>query len=77
MPNFETVRSQFPITQTSVFLNHAENGVTKHDSWLRDQARVRQQVAALVSGSSEAVVFVQNTSSGLSLAANGIRWKAW
>jgi len=96
MPNFETVRSQFPITQTSVFLNHAaagpiplmardavcdlltdhaENGVTNHDSWLRDHARVRRQVAALVSGSSEAVAFVQNTSSGLSLAANGIRWK--
>jgi len=94
--DFEAIRTEFPITQTCAFLNHAaagpiplrardavhelltdhtEKAVTNHAAWVADQDTIRARVARLVNGDKNGVSFVQNTSSGLSLAANGIQWK--
>jgi selenocysteine lyase/cysteine desulfurase len=44
-------------------------------AWRDDVERVRGQVAWLVGSRSDNVAFVQNTSFGLSVAANGIDWR--
>ena len=104
MSDFEAIRTEFPVTQTCVLLNHAaarsillrardavhqlltdhaektvtnhaEKAVTNHAAWVSDQDTIRARVARLVNGDKNGVSFVQNTSSGLSLAANGIQWK--
>jgi cysteine desulfurase/selenocysteine lyase len=57
---------------TAVTHQHLTRGFQK--TWRADIERVRGQVAALVGGHVDGVAFVQNTSFGISLAANGIDW---
>lgn len=45
------------------------------DSWRDDVEHVRGQVAELVGSSPGNIAFSQNTSTGLSIAANGIGWR--
>ena len=55
--------------------DHAENGVRNHAEWSRYYQRLRERLAVLVGGRPGGIAFVQNTSSGISLAANGIDWR--
>lgn len=45
------------------------------DAWRDDIEKVRSQIARLVHSKPENVAFVQNTSFGLSVAANGVDWQ--
>lgn len=54
-------------------IDHASGGFDP--AWRDDIERVRGQVAWLVGSHAENVAFVQNTSFGLSVAANGIDWQ--
>lgn len=56
-----------------VVTGHANRGFDF--AWRDNVEQVRQQVAWLIGSSSENVAFVQNTSFGLSIAANGIDWR--
>lgn len=55
---------------------HARLGVTNHAEWSHRYKILRSQIAALVNGREDGVAFVQNTSSGLSIAATGLDWSA-
>lgn len=46
-----------------------------HDSWRDEIETVRAQVAALLGSTAGNIAFTQNTSTGLSIAANGIDWR--
>ena len=56
--------------------DHAQQAAMNHADWLQRHNEIRRGVANLVNGDEQRVAFVQNTSSGLSIAANGIRWVA-
>ncbi len=53
--------------------DHASRGF--HPAWRDDIERVRGQVAWLIGSHPDNVAFVQNTSFGVSIAANGIDWQ--
>ena len=59
---------------SAVVDGHVERGF--QNSWRDEIARVRAQAARLVGSQPENIAFVQNTSFGLSLAANGITWRS-
>jgi selenocysteine lyase/cysteine desulfurase len=54
--------------------DHAGHGFDM--AWRDDVEQVRRQVAWLIGSRTDNVAFVQNTSHGLSIAANGIDWQA-
>jgi selenocysteine lyase/cysteine desulfurase len=54
--------------------DHASRGFDS--GWRGDVERVRSQVAWLVGSRIDNIAFVQNTSFGLSIAANGIDWQS-
>lgn len=93
----ERLRSQFPVTQRFVYMNHAALGplptaaVERTAALARDLAesgdehwgdrlaeadRVRTLAARLVNARApHEIAFVQNTSDGLSVVAEGVDWK--
>ncbi len=44
--------------------------------WADRERQVREQSAALINARPEQIAFIKNTSEGISLAANGIAWRA-
>lgn len=96
MINSHDIRSRYPVTESSIYFDHAAagpislnvqqamvemiedhtlHGVDHHSNWVERYHQVRSQVARLVGGSPENIAFTQNTSQGLSLAANGLALK--
>ncbi len=53
--------------------DHAGQGF--NPAWRDDIERVRAQIAWLIGSRSDNIAFVQNTSFGISIAANGIDWR--
>ena len=53
--------------------DHAGHGF--NPAWRNDIERVRAQIAWLIGSQPDNVAFVQNTSFGISIAANGIDWR--
>jgi len=51
------------------------HGTTKLAEWWAAIEHTRQKVARLVNARPEEIAFVRNTSDGLSLIANGLRWR--
>jgi selenocysteine lyase/cysteine desulfurase len=45
------------------------------NEWIQTLDRARKLIAELIGASSEEIAFVTNTSHGLSMIANGIRWR--
>ena len=54
---------------------HALYGPLRTAQWERRYAEVREGVARLVNGRSSHIAFIQNTSDGISLVANGFTWQ--
>ncbi len=54
----------------------AENGVVSDPRWVKRIAEVRKLAAQLLNASSEDVAFVKNTSEGIGIVAEGIRWNS-
>jgi cysteine desulfurase / selenocysteine lyase len=50
--------------------------VMERGEWAARMARVRALSAALINARPDQIAFIKNTSEGLSLAANGIEWRA-
>lgn len=55
------------------YTNHA---LLHKDEWNARTRRVREQGARLLNARPDQIAFIKNTSEGLSLAANGIDWRA-
>lgn len=93
MINQQSIRDQYPVTQSAIYFNHAAAGpislkvkeamaavtedqarfgVIHHSDWVQRYGRVRGQLARLVGSAPEHISFSQNTSHGLSIAANGL-----
>lgn len=55
--------------------DHAEFSLLHMSHWQERYAEIRAQAARLVCGKTEGIAFIQNTSHGISIAANGIEWQ--
>jgi selenocysteine lyase/cysteine desulfurase len=51
------------------------HGTVKFSEWWEDVERTRRAVARLVNARPEEIAFLRNTSDGLSVIANGLRWQ--
>lgn len=90
------VRSEFPIKEQYVFLNHAgvapipastqtaitefardaaEEGPANYPAWLHGMARAREAAGELLRCRPDDVCFVHNTTHGVLIIANSIRWR--
>ncbi|MFQ6048532.1 MAG: aminotransferase class V-fold PLP-dependent enzyme, partial [Phycisphaerae bacterium] len=56
------------------YIDHAERHAYLDSHWYRQADRVRQLAAKLINASPEEVTFVKNTSEGICLVANGLKW---
>jgi len=71
--------SPLPKPTVEAMTHHAEqvmrHGTVKVVEWWEAIERTRQQVARLVNARPEEIAFMRNTSDGLSVVANGLRWR--
>jgi cysteine desulfurase / selenocysteine lyase len=56
--------------------DYVHHALLHHDEWQGRTQRVREQSARLLNARPDQIAFIKNTSEGLSLAANGIDWRA-
>lgn len=96
MIDFETIRAEFPVTRTWVYLNHAgiapisrrvrravqsllndveENGMVNHAAWTEVVRKARRSAARMLNAHPSEIAFVKNTTEGILIVANGIRWR--
>ncbi len=54
----------------------AENGVVHEPEWLRRIESVRQGIGRLINADPLDIAFVKNTSEGVGIVAEGLRWRA-
>ncbi|KQS54770.1 hypothetical protein ASG36_20195 [Geodermatophilus sp. Leaf369] len=54
--------------------SHMDGGIVAAPSWRVHQESVRAAAAELVGGRPDGISFTQNTSTGLALVTNGLRW---
>jgi selenocysteine lyase/cysteine desulfurase len=54
----------------------AENGSLNYRNWVATKERARRFAADMIGARPEQIVFMRNTSDGLSTIANGLRWRA-
>ncbi len=52
------------------------NGAVNAESWAEEAERCRESAARIINADSTEIAFMKNTTQGLLLAANGIRWQA-
>ncbi|MGC8841005.1 MAG: aminotransferase class V-fold PLP-dependent enzyme [Candidatus Sumerlaeaceae bacterium] len=90
------IRSEFPIKEQYVFLNHAgvapipastqmaisefardaaEEGPANYAGWLHGMAQAREAAGALLHCRPDDICFVHNTTHGILIVANSIRWE--
>jgi cysteine desulfurase/selenocysteine lyase len=67
LPVVEAVQSQLRDVQ--------QNGVVNYKNWIATKDRTRRGIAEMLNARPEQVVFMRNTSDGLSTIANGISWQ--
>src|SRR5258705_7102648 len=67
LPVVEAVQSQLRDVQ--------QNGVVNYKNWIATKDRARSGIAEMLNARPEQVVFMRNTSDGLSTIANGISWQ--
>jgi cysteine desulfurase / selenocysteine lyase len=67
LPVVEAVHSQLRDVQ--------QNGVLNYKNWIATKDRARRGIAEMLNARPEQVVFMRNTSDGLSTIANGISWQ--
>jgi cysteine desulfurase/selenocysteine lyase len=53
-----------------------EHGIVNYDQWSATVKKTREAAAGLINASRNQIAFVQNTSAGLAMIANGIDWRA-
>jgi selenocysteine lyase/cysteine desulfurase len=51
------------------------NGDLSYNSWLKETERVRDKIAKLINASPQEIAFTKNTSEGLSIVANGLKFR--
>src|ERR1051325_9460224 len=89
-------RSEFPVTQQIVYLNHAAVaplcrpaadamqglvddamlfGSLHYDRWMACYPGLRQAAPRLMNTSPAEIAIIKNTSEGVSVVANGFRWR--
>ena len=56
--------------------DQSENGVACGSHWLRTVEQARRAAATLIGSHVDEIAFVKNTSEGLAMIAEGVRWKA-
>mgnify|MGYP002032787384 FL=1 len=56
--------------------DQSENGVACGSHWLRTVEQARRAAAMLIGSHVDEIAFVKNTSEGLAMIAEGVRWKA-
>ncbi|MDT8317862.1 MAG: aminotransferase class V-fold PLP-dependent enzyme [bacterium] len=56
--------------------DYTANGCVNYPDWIREQERTRGLAARLIGGKAEEVALVKNTSTGISMVAQGLDWKA-
>lgn len=59
-----------------VIADHVGHALLHKDTWDARTRRVRAQAARLLNARPDQIAFIKNTSEGLSLAANGLDWRA-
>ena len=65
------------VDRVETFLEeYREYGSLHYERWMETMEAVRGMAATLIGAEKETVAFVKNTSSGLSLVANGLEWQA-
>ena len=55
--------------------DYTANGCVNYPEWIREQERTRGLAARLIGGKAEEVALVKNTSTGISMVAQGLDWK--
>jgi cysteine desulfurase / selenocysteine lyase len=66
-PTVEAIKSQID--------DLCQNGSLNYRSWMATKNRARKNAAAMLNAKADEIAFIQNTSHGLSMIANGIEWK--
>ena len=62
--------------KAEAFLQDAtNNGCLNYLDWIKDEDKVRSMAATLVGGSADEIAFVKNTSTGISMVAQGLKWE--
>jgi len=95
-PDWDVLRSLFPVAQNYIYFNHAAvsptslivkkqisdclekycfNGIICNKEFLDLADQTRILAAQLINAKPSEIAFVKNTTQGIQLAANGIRWQ--
>ena len=55
--------------------DYTSNGCLNYMDWIKDQERTRSLAAKLVGANSSEIALVKNTSTGISMVAQGLKWE--
>lgn len=56
-------------------VDYTDNGCVNYPDWIKEQERTRGLAARLIGGKPEEIALVKNTSTGISMVAQGLDWK--
>jgi len=63
--------------ELKAFMDDAlQNGSVNYKRWLETAEDTRRLLASMINARPDEIAFVKNTTHGILIAANGIRWKS-